>query len=101
MPVDLDLALDTDPRALHLPIVASRRLALPEAIRWKGQSTRVWVVKRRVEGLLAARLTGLASDSSLIIVVHLLNALRVHHKAIDNHIGRWRFGRLTHSGELE
>ena len=101
LPVDFNLALNVDSRAEPLSIMAGLRFVLPLAVGREGQSTWLRIIEGRVKGLLTAWLAVQAPNGPLVIVVHLLHALRIHDQTIDDHIGRGRFGRLICWGELE
>ena len=69
---------------------------------WEGQPTRVWIVERGVEELLAARLARLTPWSTALMLDFMnTTAFRVVHKeAIDDHVSRGCLGRSI-SCELE
>ena len=48
LPVDLDLALHADPRALSLPVVARRWLTLPLAIGPERETAGLGIIQRRI-----------------------------------------------------
>ena len=69
---------------------------------WEGKPTRVWIVERGVEELLAARLARLTPWSTALMLDFMnTTAFRVVHKeAIDDHVSRGCLG-LSISCELE
>ena len=98
--IDSDLALNVYLRAEHLSFLARGHLC-PMTLR-EGQPTRVWIVERGVEKLLAARLACLTSwSTTLMLDLMYTTAFRVvHQEAIDDHISRGCLG-LSISCELE
>ena len=68
----------------------------------EGKPTRVWIVERGVEELLAARLARLTPwNTALMLDLMYTTAFRVvHQEAIDDHVSRGCLGRSI-SSELE